>query len=248
MSVVVICPCYNEPTERIERTVASALAVPGVDRVRLVDDGSDVLFNVPLDPRVEFIRRPVNGGPSAALNTGTADLAPDDIVCRLDIGDVFYPEAKSQQIAMVAAGAPAVCSWHYDPVRDRVHRIRDDWRSVIYRDCQFSSTACVFTKSALDECGGFDESLRWTEDWRFCVAMQVHVGWTVFSEVTGEHGEHPGGHSDVSGDREKFKRRMIDRARVAKICAAYGHPDRHAHLFDEQWCRKRGVTPMKRPK
>lgn len=242
--VVVVIPCYNESRERIERTVASALATHGVDRVRVVDDGSAV--PVVLEG-VEVIRRDVNGGPSAALNTGIRSLPADSIVCRLDVGDVFYPEPKSRQIAMVKAGAQAVCSWRYDPVGDRVCPIADGWETAIYRDCQFSLTAAVFTKSAWFECGEFDDEIRWTDDWRFAAAMQAHIGWTVFPEVTGEHGEHPGGHSDVSGDPERRKMRQVARARVVNYCAALGDQDRHAHLFNARWCEKRGIKPMKRP-
>ena len=246
--VVAVVPCFNEPIERIERTVASALATPGVDLVRVVDDGSDVPVDLAPRERLEVLRCVVNGGPSAALNAGIRSLPDGAIICRLDVGDMFYPEPKARQIEMVKAGVPAVCSWRYDPVGDRVCEIREDWARRIYTDCQFSLTAAVFTKAVWIECDGFDESLRWTDDWKFSAAVQAYVGWTVFPEVTGEHGEHPGGHSDVSGDPEKMKRRQRDRVRTVRFCAALGDPERHAHLFNEHWCRKRGLTPMKRPK
>lgn len=246
--VVVVVPSYNEPLERIERTIASAFATPGVDLVRVVDDGSGIPVGLAPRDRLEVLRCLRNGGPSAALNAGIRSLPADAIICRLDVGDVFYPEPKARQIAMVKSGAPAVCSWRFDPVAGRVCPIREDWARRIYTDCQFSGTATVFTKAAWLECGGFDESLRWCDDWRFSVAVHAHIGWTVFPEVTGEHGEFPGGHSDVNGDRERRKLRNEHRARAAKMCAVLGSPDKYAHLFNEEWCRKRGVVPMKRPR
>lgn len=242
--VVVVIPCYNEIAERIERTVASALATPGVDLVRVVDDGS----NTPVAlAGVEVIRLPANRGPSAALNAGIRSLPGDAIICRLDVGDVFYPEPKARQIAMVRAGARAVCSWRFDPVAGLDVPIRDGWERAIFRDCQFASTATVFRKSTWLEAGGFDDSIRWTDDWRFSAAVQAYVGWTAMHEVTGEHGEFPGGHSDVRGNDEKRRARARDRAKSVAYCRALGSPEKYAHLFDEGWCRKRGIVPMRKP-
>lgn len=246
--VVVVVPCYNELQERLERSVASALAVPGVDLVRVVDDGSPVPAVLEPRDRVEVLRCSQNGGPSAALNTGIRDLPDDAIIVRLDVGDVFYPEPKARQIAMAKAGAPAVCSWHFDPVHDRIHKISDDWATRIFTTCQFSSTASVFTRAAWLEVGRFDETMRWADDWLFLAQVQAYIGWTVFPEVAGEHGEHPGGHSDVSRDPEKKRRRLADQSRAARICAALGKPEKFAHLFNADWCAKRGRTPLRRPR
>src|SRR5690606_28365512 len=187
-----------------------------------------------------------NGGPSAALNTGIRALPDDAIICRLDVGDVFYPEAKARQIEMVKAGAPAVCSWRYDPVAQRVCEIKPGWQRRIFQVCQFANTATVFTRRVWHAVGGFDESLRWCDDWRFSAQVQASIGWTEFPEVTGEHGEFPGGHSDVTQDPSKAKRRAADHARVVKTCAILGQPERYRHLFDERWCKKHGVEPLRR--
>jgi hypothetical protein len=243
--VVVVVPCYNESNERIERTVASALVTPGVDLVRVVDDGSDVPVSPAPRAKLDVMRCPSNGGPSAALNVGIRSLPDDAIVCRLDVGDEFYPEPKSRQIAMVKAGAPAVASARFDPVAERVVPIANGWKRGIFGGCQFANTATVFTKQTWLDVGGYDESLRWCDDWRFSAAVQAHVGWQIMNEATGSHGEFPGGHSDVRG--ESKARRQADRARVVEICHALASPDKHAHLFDEDWCRKRGVIPIRKP-
>ena len=119
--VVVVVPCYNEQPERLERSVASALAVPGVDLVRVVDDGSAIPTALEPRERLEVLCCPQNGGPSSALNTGIRSLPDDSIIVRLDVGDIFYPEPKARQIELAKSGVPAVASWHFVAIPDREH-------------------------------------------------------------------------------------------------------------------------------
>lgn len=244
---VVLVPCYNEPSERIAATVATALATPGVDLVRVIDDGSTALFNVPVDARVELLRLETNAGPSAALNAGLADLSDDDIVCRLDVGDAYYPEPKARQISEVRGGVLASASPYWDPVRNTVREVAPDWRRRIYRDCQFSTVTAVYRRSVWGEIGGFAGHLRWCEDWLFTMRVQSAIGWHIFQEVTCSAAEYPGGHTDVSASPRRKAERDANYAEVAKIGMAYANPSQFKHLFDERWCRKRGVRPLVKP-
>ena len=246
--VVVVMPCYNEDRARLLASVQSALDVPGVDLVRVVDDASPVPVE-PIDlPRVELIRRGVNGGPSAAMNTGIRTLREDAIVCRLDVGDSYRPDAKARQIELVRSGkVEASCSWHYDPVRHFTRTLDKGWQRAIYQDNQFAATTGVFTRAVWAEVGGFDDTMRWTDDWRFAMWVQWNIGWTEFPEVTGDHGMYPGGHSDVAGRPEKKAARDKDMARSIELGRALGNPRMSAHLFDPTWCKKRGIKPLTKP-
>lgn len=246
--VVVIVPCFNEKRGRIAATVASALAVPGVDMVRVIDDGSvEPVASFDM-PRVEVVRRAVNGGPSAAMNSGIRTLRADAIICRLDVGDTYHPEAKARQIELVRSGkARAACSWHWDPVRHFKRTLDKGWERAIYKDNQFASTTGVYERSVWAEVGGFDETKRWTDDWAIAAKIQFLVGWTEFPEVTGDHGMWPGGHSDVAASPEKKAARDIDMQRTAALAHALGNPAAYAHLFNPRWCKKRGIEPLKMP-
>lgn len=245
--VVVVVPCFNEQPDRIVRSVESALAVPGVDMVRVVDDGSPVRVELELE-RTEVLRRPTNGGPSAALNAGIRTLPADAIVCRLDVGDVYIPAPKARQIELVRSGAArAAFSWHYDPVRDFIRKPDVGWRKALFCDNQFGSTTGVWTREVWAEIGGFDDTMRWTDDWRFAMWLEWLVGWTEFEEVTGEHGMFPGGHSDVAADPARKAAREVDMLRSVELGRALGNPRMSAHLFNPRWCAKRGIKPLALP-
>lgn len=246
--VMVVMPCYREDPARVSASIATALAMPIVDMVTVVDDASPVPLVLPPNERVTVIRRSVNGGPSAALNTGIRTFPDDSIVARLDVGDLYRAEAKTRQIEMVRTGGHrAVCSWHWDPVRHFVRTLAPNWRQAIYIDNQFASTAGVHERSVWEEVGGYDDSKRWTDDWRFAIAVQALVGWTELPEVTGDHGMFPGGHSDVSSDPIRRAARDRDMAHTVEYARAMGAPDKYAHLFNPKWCKKRGIEPLKRP-
>ncbi len=247
--VFVIMPCFNEDPVRVMRSVESALATPGVDRVRVVDDGSAIPLELPPTDRVVVIRRGNNGGPSAALNSGIRTLPQDAIVCRLDVGDTFYPDVKGKQIEEVRSGrARALFAWHYDPVRNFTRKPDANWQRNVFIDNQFGSTTSVFERSVWEEVGGFDDSVRWTDDWRFAVKVQFLVGWSEFAEVAGEHGMYPGGHSDVDGDPVRKAARAKDYTATVELARALGNPRAYRYLFDPKWCRKRGLVPLQMPK
>lgn len=244
--VVVVMPCYAEPVDRVMRSVDSALAVHNVDRVVVVDDASPEPVVLPHNDRVSVIRRVTNEGPAAALSTGIGVQPPSVVICRLDVGDVFYPEAKARQIDEVLSGAcRASGSPRFDPVTGTEKRPHDDWQQRIYTDSQFAAPTTVYERSAWEEAGGNRFDLRWCEDWLFAMKVQAYVGWKMFPDVTCSAGEFPGGHSDVKGDNQA--RRAKCRAEVAAIGRAFASPDKNAHLFNVDWCKKRGVEPLKVP-
>lgn len=244
--VVVVMPCYNEPVDRIMMSVDSALAVRNVTRVVVVDDASPEPIALPHRDRVEVIRCDANGGPAAALFTGISQQSPTAIICRLDVGDEFYPEAKARQIDEVLSGkCQASGSPRFDPVAGVERPVREGWDRRIYTDAQFAAPTTVYERSAWEAAGGNAVHLRWCEDWLFAIRMQAYVGWRIFDEVTCSAGEFPGGHSDVTGERAKARAKC--RAEVAKIGQALGRPDTCRHLFDTAWCKKRGIAPLRFP-
>lgn len=209
--VVVVIPFYGTTLEYLNESIASALSIPSVSRVVVADDCS------PASPaeseRVTVVRRETNNGPAGALNTGIATLDRDDIVCRLDVRDLFHPVKQAQ----IETAQAASFSWTFDPVNNCVRKPHPKWRSRILTDNQFSGSGQVFTVEAWRSVGGFDESLRWGSDWDFAIRMERAVGWTEFPHVTAIHGEHPGGHSDVTASKALAKLRDADLIRVREF-------------------------------
>lgn len=245
--VVVVIPCHNPKPGELERSVESALAVPGVDLVRIVDDGSDVSVPPSVDPRIDVVTRS-NGGPAAALNTGIRSLPRDTVVCRLDVGDVFYPEAKARQIALVRSGQVcASASPSLDPVAGTVRPFNQNWRKDLYRYCTFAGPTVVFEKSAWEDVGGFDESYRWAQDFHFLVSLHFAGLLTAFEEVTCEAGMYSDGHSDTRGDPDRTSARQECLRRADEYARMLQCPEAFKHLFNERWCKKRGIEPLRLP-
>lgn len=246
--IVTIVPCYREPFARVLATVESALAVPGMDRVIVVDDGcADAgLDALPCD----VVHLPENRGCSAALNAGIRLLADSDIACRLDVGDLFYADAKARQLEVVASGqARCSSSPHFDPVAGEVWQLPADWHRQIYADSVFTGCTNVYRVDVWREVGEHDESLRYLGDWDFSMKVQFYVGWHIHDEPTCSAGMFPDGFSArAQSNPITAARRIADRSRVFERGRAFSHPDAHAHLWNEDWCRKRNLEPLRRKK
>jgi hypothetical protein len=240
--VVVIVPCYREPVDEVAKTVESALAVPNVTDVIIVDDGAgQAELDALASDRVRVIHRAANGGPAAALDDGIRAAPTDSVICRLDVRDRFYPEAKARQIDTVLSGkCRASASPHFDPVKGAVHTPVEKWQTLIYSVSQFTQMSTVFERSVWQEIR-IDTSFRWAEDWRFCMLTQHYIGWEMFPEVTCSAGMFPGGYTDRGGPN-----RDSDRKRVYQLGQVLGHPDKYAHMYNPEWCKRRGLTPLRR--
>ncbi len=93
MQLHAVIPSFNAPAPRLCRAVASALEVPGVVRVWIVDDGSVSPVreaDLPMDDRLTLVRQD-NAGPSAARNRGLELAEGADAVIFLDDDDELLP-------------------------------------------------------------------------------------------------------------------------------------------------------------
>jgi glycosyltransferase involved in cell wall biosynthesis len=239
--VIVVIPCHREPLELLDRSVESAVATPGVEGVLLVVDGADpqlahdVAAAHAIAVAVQVLPLERNVGCAAALNAAIRCLETDTIIARLDCGDAFYPETKTRQLAeMLERGSRASFSGHHDIITGKTWLPSADlWASAVFRDSQFAASTTVFRREAWIAVGGYDESLRYADDWDFALRMQHLVGWSLHHDVTGDAQEHPGGISDAARrDRTKLKRRAIDTAHVHDVARALSHPD-----LNKRWHR-----------
>lgn len=209
--IVTVIPAYNEAADRVRAAVESARAVS--DLVVVADDGS----SEPIVCDGALVVRQDNKGPAAAMNLGARAAldAGATRIARLDVGDRFCADTKRRQLALTA---PALASWHFDLVESKVFRPLDWWRRAIYWDGAFCICTCVVTAEVWRASGGFDESLRYGDDWDFAMRIENAVGWTMFEEVTCEAGAFDGGHTKgADHDPVKRKRKHDDSMRVRKL-------------------------------
>lgn len=153
---------------------------PPVDVV-IVDDGSPRPVAVPPGhgDLVRIVRRPERGGPGAARNVGLAELRPEvDLVAFCDHDDVWTPgylaahhrALRHHPGASILTGDTLIVG-----PNDRITGER--WQGLhrgshrpalvlptIYERHPLCTSATVVRRSALDDVGGFDESLPQAED------------------------------------------------------------------------------------
>jgi glycosyltransferase involved in cell wall biosynthesis len=194
--VSVILPVLN----RAQLLASSAGSVLAQDyrnlELIIVDDGSEDDLEAAAraleDPRVRYLRRPINGGPAAARNTGI-EAASGELIAFQDSDDQWLPGKLSHQVqALLAAGSKTVLAYT-DVERsaegrrivypgERLRRKSGDLHAeAVHSGILFAYTqAWLVRRSALLQAGLFDPSFRRWEDWELCIRLSqcgdfVHV-------------------------------------------------------------------------
>ncbi len=100
MSVAVILPAFNE-SARIAQTVRAAQALPGVQTVIVVDDGSaDDTATVAENAGATVLKHPRNRGKAAAMETGAAHITNAETLLLFLDSDLC--ETASQAAVLIA--------------------------------------------------------------------------------------------------------------------------------------------------
>jgi glycosyltransferase involved in cell wall biosynthesis len=99
----VVVPAYNEE-DRVAATVRAAAAIPGVDLVVVVDDGSsDATAAVAGEAGAVVIRRAANRGKASALELGAAEVASRETGAAVSGRPLLFLDADLE--ATASAGA-----------------------------------------------------------------------------------------------------------------------------------------------
>jgi glycosyltransferase involved in cell wall biosynthesis len=191
MWVNVVIPVKNG-ARFIGDAVASALAQPGVKQVIVVDDGStddsaEIVSRFD-DARVTLIRS-AGCGVSAARNLGFAELERLGLAKQSDQGWVMFLDADDRLVAgatrKLLEGVRADCVavygdyeridasgrriGHRGTLRRRVKPSGDILRDLLAGNFIVNGGVMLIRHGQFRRTGGFDETLRYCEDWHlFC--------------------------------------------------------------------------------
>jgi Glycosyl transferase family 2 len=249
MSVNVVIPVKNG-ARFIAEAIASALGQAHVKRVIVVDDGStdgsaDIAAGVG-DERVTVIRG-AKRGVSAARNLGFAEverLMPpeqreDSWVIFLDADDRLVAGATGKLLEGVSAECVAVYG-DYDRIdatgrrigRRSLLRRRRKPSGEILRDLLagnfiVNGGVMLIRHAQLLRAGGFDETLRYCEDWHlFCrLAAQGPIVWRSRTKVL-EYRVHPSSAMMSGGVNFEHYRAAVERVFTdPMITGKVGHAD-----------------------
>ncbi len=179
----IVIPCYN-CADTIEETLASIQAQSLSDwEVICIDDGSSdrtvaVLEQLAKqDVRLRVIRQ-VNAGPSRARNVGVL-AAKADVVAFLDADDLWLPNklASVEQVFQENPNADAVFgriaffkdTLVKDATTSTVRPGRADLSDFLGENPACTLSNLSVKRAAFAASGGFDETMRFSEDLEWCV-------------------------------------------------------------------------------
>ena len=227
LSVGVVIPTYNSAAT-VTAAIESALAQePAPAHVVVVDDGST-------DETAEALRAfagritcvtQTNRGPAAARNVGLTRLGTDAVVF-LDADDLLLPGALACR-ARLLAGADAVWGhtdgWLEDPTlaRRRFSALyppvdgRAEGRIFTGLLCRnfITADAVIARRDVVGGLGGFDETIRGTEDWELWLRLAVRHEVAYSVEPTFVYRARP---RTLSSDRAR-----MDRMRYLTLVTAH---------------------------
>lgn len=231
--VSVIVPAYN--AERyIQASIESILGqtYPALEVV-VVDDGSqdrtaDLIKSYA--PRVKYVHQPNSGSCAAPRNTGLGHVR-GDFITFFDADDIMVPDKIERQVRALLEYPDAVasiCNYRnftgeqYQPghfstcrklqreaLRGSAGPVLIDGRTcrAILIEENFSCAGSPVVRAAcLREVGGFDETLKASEDFHFIYRVALRGAVVVDSAIGYDRRLHG---ANMSGDNERMARNYI---------------------------------------
>jgi glycosyltransferase involved in cell wall biosynthesis len=239
--VSVIVPTYNQ-SAFVEETVASVLAQDHPElQVVITDDGSsdgtiELLRAFESDPRVTLLTVERNTGISSNFNRGLA-AADGELIAWLGGDDVMLPGKITAQVAALERRPDAVCCIHDAEVfeGDRVlgrfselyngrPGVRSGGVELQFDPSYFQLPSASMFRASAAPAGGFDERLRFGNDWLWFVEL-LHAGPVVaLQDVLVRYRRHGG---NVTAD-EATKARILEEGLIACAIVTARYPDLRA--------------------
>lgn len=178
--VSVVVPTYNR-ARVLPRAIECVLGQSCGDlELLIVDDGStddtEAAVSGYTDPRVRYLREPINRGTSAARNVGLRE-ARGTFVAFLDSDDEWLPDKLTRQLAVFASRGPET-----GLVYTGVERVESDGQSTIqrprargevYRELLWRNAIhgggsnVMMRRNAVASTGFFNETLKAIEDYEY---------------------------------------------------------------------------------
>ena len=215
--VSVVIPTYNRPEQLIRACEAVFRQTYEPIEVVVVNDNSDADYSgvvVELGSRITYVKRTVNGGGSAARNTGIEE-AKGEYVAFLDDDDIWNPDKLKKQIASLdGIHLASHCGYELKSTG----RIRIEGKAIISgedlrENNKLASTSGLLAKRELLLKHRFDETLKRSQDWDLYIRLSSD---TDFSYVqSAEYVYDDGDHSRMSNKlAELDKKSLLFRTKI----------------------------------
>ena len=226
--ISVVIPTYNRK-DKLPACIASVLAqtYPNLEVIVVDDastDGTELLFDCNIDPRVHYVRYGDNRGACYARNLG-AQQAHGSILAFQDSDDLWHPDKLQKQYDLLTATGADLCycgmnrvaangsSFYYPVHAPHPGRALEDFLAE-----NRASSQTMLMHRAVWEAVRFDESIRRYQDWDFAIraAERFRLVYLPEALVESEVGGDSFPHSDAVMNRRLGKRcHPMDPARAA---------------------------------
>lgn len=191
--VSIVIPVYNG-ANYMREAIDSALAqsYPNIEILVVNDGSSDGGATAEIarsyGPRIRYFEKE-NGGVSSALNLGIREMR-GSYFSWLSHDDLYGPEKIAHQVALLrsfgAKRCVAVCRTDFvnhesKTIRGPITRLEEDrlldWKQALTHLIDrggLNGCALLIPREAFDECGSFDEGLRYIQDYKMWLSLFLH--------------------------------------------------------------------------
>ena len=226
---VAVIPAYNPRAEALAATLRSMLDQTASVDICLVDDGSSPPVEIPefARDRTHLIRLVRNEGITVALSAGARFAAEHgyEFLCRLDVGDLSYPDRVRRQILamdenpeidLVGAFARVLDESGQVSFHHGVHGGPAAVRAYLWKNSPFRHSSFFIRTRALVEQGGYDVAFDGAEDYELLLRMAKVGRVDCLPETLVDYVTDPRGISEVRRGRQ-LARRLKAQLRHAAI-------------------------------
>lgn len=187
--VSVITPTYNRPA-LLRQALASidAQSYPDIEKI-VVNDGGDKFEFFGEHKHTMYLGCKNNRGAGATRNTGLIQ-ASGEYIAYLDDDDTYYARHIETLVTYLEAHPEKVAAYTlahavYRGSRVLLYKHHFD-RGLLLVQNYIPNLCIMHRRSALTQCGGFDESLKTLEDWEFLIRLSLAGDFGYIPEVTAE--------------------------------------------------------------
>lgn len=222
--ILALVPAYNPNSGELTATIGSLLRQTTAVDVCVIDDGSTrpVAPMLPAGDRIQVIRLEQNGGITTALRAGVAyGLDRDyEFMCRLDVGDISYPERLALQRDFLEAHPDVDLVGGVSRVVDLswqllfLHGVSGGPEAVdayLLKNTPFKHSTFFFRSEAIRRCGNYDEGFNGAEDYELLLRLARYGRIDCIPDVVTDYVDNPQG---ISATRRGLQLRMRLKAQL----------------------------------
>jgi len=195
--VSIVIATFNR-REALVKAIASVLS-QNYRNIELVivndcstDDTRTYLESLSNDPRFNIIHNELNSGLQKSLNIGINE-AKGLYIARLDDDDIWTDEDKlNKQVNFLETNSDfGLVGTAYRIGDEEFANPESDFeirKQILFR-CPFRHSTVMFRKRLWEECGTYNEDLKYSEDWDLWLKMGMKAKFANISDVTVEISE-----------------------------------------------------------